>query len=443
MSTLPSVPIINIKPRASYNKIDFYWSPPTNTGINAFTPANIPSLQLWIDANDSSTLSTIGGHTVTQVNDKAKNIVFTPIQNPNGRYLELQVNQVNGNQLLWFNNRFADNVYLQGNFNIPIAGSAFMVMVAQKQMTPARRGIFGSNVNNSPNFSYVNGLPNVVVPGLTNNRIPGTPANTLVPGTAYLIYVSWQGSSTSVGLFGERPVAGTNPAPVTTSGSVLRIAADTALYSELSLGEFIVCDARLNSYERQSMEGYLAWKWGLNSKLPLNHSCYNNDPRTGIAPLLGYILSCPSLPFVSTYSARSNMAGVTANLVRATDYNFSLGVFNNNGVTTVNFQTTQIGLIPSSPTNVQATPLSPTSINVTWSYATQPLDEAKTKWFILTAKAAASPPILKSVHGSERSRAMTDLEPDTTYTITVEAVNDVNYSLITQENTTTVTTPAA
>jgi cytochrome c len=40
------------------------------------------------------------------------------------------------------------------------------------------------------------------------------------------------------------------------------------------LAEFIIYNAALTTAERQQVEGYLAWKWGLNPSLPTTHPYY-------------------------------------------------------------------------------------------------------------------------------------------------------------------------
>ena len=45
----------------------------------------------------------------------------------------------------------------------------------------------------------------------------------------------------------------------------------SAAYDYLSLGEMLHFNKSLNTTERQQVEGYLAWKWGLNGNLPSTH----------------------------------------------------------------------------------------------------------------------------------------------------------------------------
>jgi hypothetical protein len=42
--------------------------------------------------------------------------------------------------------------------------------------------------------------------------------------------------------------------------------------------EIIVYSSDLTSRERQQVEGYLAWKWGIQSSLPSTHTYYKFPP---------------------------------------------------------------------------------------------------------------------------------------------------------------------
>jgi len=448
MSNKPSAPIINIKPKASLNQLEFYWQTPLSTGINDFTPDKIQALQLWIDATDATTMTVIDDNDVREVRDKVNGTIFIPKQDVNGHFLRLQTNQINNNNVIWFNNQFADNVYLQTQLVQPSeapplsqTGCAFLLFKAQQQFTPARRPFFGTDTINSPSFTYVNGLDNVVAPALSRNSAPGNPVTTLVVGNTQLIYVAWSGNTTKIGLYGNEPVAGFNPAPVLTPGRILNIGSDGALCNNLVLGEFLTFSTTLTTQERQQMEGYLAWKWGINGQLPYNHPYWNNDPRQGIAPLQGYVLSCPQIPIQLTYTASTSHALVSSSAIQnVTDYTFSLAAFNLTGLgVPALYQITEQGLLPGGATNVGATLLNESTVNVTWSFSTN-TGEAITKWFVIKAipRRTNNSTILKSVYVTERNRAITLTQSDD-YTIIVQAVNDVGYSYPNEQNTTTIT----
>jgi hypothetical protein len=48
------------------------------------------------------------------------------------------------------------------------------------------------------------------------------------------------------------------------------------------LGELVVCDGTVSIPAAQQMEGYLAWKWGVQRSLPTTHPYYNVLPSTAL-----------------------------------------------------------------------------------------------------------------------------------------------------------------
>lgn len=55
---------------------------------------------------------------------------------------------------------------------------------------------------------------------------------------------------------------------------------DTSLFTQMDLGELLVFDKALSQSEREAVEGYLAWKWGLVANLPALHP-YKLEPPGG------------------------------------------------------------------------------------------------------------------------------------------------------------------
>jgi len=45
-----------------------------------------------------------------------------------------------------------------------------------------------------------------------------------------------------------------------------------------NIGEIIVYSSELTTLEREKVEGYLAWKWGIQADLPITHPYYNFRP---------------------------------------------------------------------------------------------------------------------------------------------------------------------
>ena len=75
-------------------------------------------------------------------------------------------------------------------------------------------------------------------------------------------------------------LAGNNGAVSLANGPVsVGAYTDGTFASNLTAGEFIIVSGTLSTGDRQKMEGYLAWKWGLQANLPSNHP-YKLSPPT-------------------------------------------------------------------------------------------------------------------------------------------------------------------
>ena len=74
-----------------------------------------------------------------------------------------------------------------------------------------------------------------------------------------------------------------NGFPSTTLNSYFEIggwSGDTGRNFAGGIGEFTYYNRTLTLIETQRIQGYLAWKWGLNSSLPTNHTYYSSSPST-------------------------------------------------------------------------------------------------------------------------------------------------------------------
>ena len=70
-------------------------------------------------------------------------------------------------------------------------------------------------------------------------------------------------------------------APLFINGQGGQISASNSVPAYLA--ELIVFNTGLSLSNRQMVEGYLAWKWGLQGNLPINHPYYSATPSAGVA----------------------------------------------------------------------------------------------------------------------------------------------------------------
>jgi hypothetical protein len=52
---------------------------------------------------------------------------------------------------------------------------------------------------------------------------------------------------------------------------------DNAVFLDGDIGEIVIFNSVLSTADREKMEGYLAWKWGLEGSLPMGHT-YESAP---------------------------------------------------------------------------------------------------------------------------------------------------------------------
>jgi hypothetical protein len=255
-----------------------------------FDPRTVPGCQLWIDAADrntmfsdtgGTTLATTGG-TVVRVNDKSG---FGNHTTARGGTTTLAANAMNGLSALSF-----DTSWFTGGFSSTYAGNqmrAFAVATLTTASRPygrilsvSRPGIMDFNQTNTTflfcrntgqnlmvgrNSSYLTvNLPAYSTPFLATS---GHAANVQSIGINGVIVPSTQNTNLSGNFNITSYGIGTNAN-----------SADTEYWSGF-IGEVIYYTESLTTLQIQQIEGYLAWKWGLQANLPVAHP-FKNNPTT-------------------------------------------------------------------------------------------------------------------------------------------------------------------
>jgi hypothetical protein len=241
---------------------------------NVFAPSYIGNLQLWLDSQDSSKLTTSGSN-VTAWTDKSTNgYVFNSVTT---NYPTL--NSINSKQAIsvvgdavalantqrFYNSSFTLNNSNYTIFTVAKQNASTQGRLGYSLMITSARDIclqyggvntnFGSYTGNGTSWNDVSAnSPNYSV----KNAFIGcmtVSSSTLIPYYNGLTQTTKTGTTgTFTGLFiGDADNSRTG---YTWSGQI---------------GEILVYNQTLSTTDRQMVEGYLAWKWGLQSNLPSNH----------------------------------------------------------------------------------------------------------------------------------------------------------------------------
>ena len=246
---------------------------------DTFTPKQIAGLQLWLDGSDASTLS-LSGTTVTQWRDKSGLANNTSSTGGTSAYT---TNAINGLSAIMFNNS-----WLTGTFATSYAGNQVQAFTVASLTTSAgsygrilslgRPGVYDFDSSTTTFMFCRNTGQNVMVGRASSYLTVNIPAYS----TPFLGQSSHNGATESIGLDGTLTPSTQNTGQagnfnLTSYGIGTNTNTADVQYWAGYIAEVIYYTGLLTTLQRQQIEGYLAWKWGLQANLPALHP-YKNAP---------------------------------------------------------------------------------------------------------------------------------------------------------------------
>lgn len=280
------------------------------TGPQDWTPAQITT-QVWIDPTDNSTLTTLSGQgiggadLIVSVADKSGNN-HDLIQTENTAYrFTLNTTGINGVQSML---AASDAMYLDYHSNVQTNQQNWFFVTQPDDTTPSsvnaiiRRGYGNASLGGT--IRYTSGGLGGFWRGTVSNPSISTKSTPL--GTSIVeMLVSGDGSSSVMKLYevanqfstsnfsgilknqndDVRPIiGGAYTSDTWTSG-------DFADRFSGNIGEIVwVAGDNVTTDTQQKIQGYLAWKWGLQGDLPSDHPYKNAKPTIEPAPPAAFAL---------------------------------------------------------------------------------------------------------------------------------------------------------
>jgi hypothetical protein len=228
--------------------------------IPEFSPKDVGACQLWLDGADPLATGSLpqDGAVLTTWYDKSGNgYNGTGINSPTYTLTGIAFN---GSQ--YFTTTYTSRATSE---------SIFVVYTLNTNTQSALVDTNTSGGRSFQSFSASTG-PSITRTGLA---LYGTyPVTT---GQIYIAEGFYSSSGTSVFVTGTSSASNsTNPnfsAGITWIGG-----AYNSFFLNGKISEVIIYNSVLSDADRQKVEGYLAWKWNLPSRLPLSHSYYANTP---------------------------------------------------------------------------------------------------------------------------------------------------------------------
>ena len=238
-------------------------------GSVPFDPTTITSLNLWLDAQDPTTIATSGSVVTSWADKSGRSLSAVPIGINVPLYYPTYLPYVNFN---------SGQSLAVANWGYTTGWSVFVCM---------------NTVILNPRW-LISPYPdvNLIMMGMAegtskifNAYLPGAPSD--VTG-AHIEYTTAQDTNDGASAFAwwrdgtlqtlTETSAGVPVNPTASLGIGGNIDGSADIGGQYQIYEILVFNIYLSTQERQTIEGYLAWKWGLQTNLPTNHPWRYSEP---------------------------------------------------------------------------------------------------------------------------------------------------------------------
>jgi hypothetical protein len=232
------------------------------TSSSYFFPTAISGCQLWMDATDSTTITRSGAN-ITQWNDKANLYTGTATNNP-----QYNSSPINGLPTIHFDGASGRYVLLTANnFNY-----SFMTYVMVIRWVSGSGGFMGTDTPS--NYGRALQVTSPYVYMLLYSQFYTTTVQLTANQPCILSAYFNSTTDFTVIVNGVKTTfaVGQGSGNTNTNGFNIGVSnpSNTGSHS-FDMGEGIVYNSILSDAQRQQVEGYLAWKWGLTSSLQQSH----------------------------------------------------------------------------------------------------------------------------------------------------------------------------
>ena len=255
--------------------------------INKFQPNSIPGITLWVDAAATNTLTLGDSNTVSAWQDLTGNTNLTSASN----YPTYSATGLNGKPTISFAGTTGQYLSNLSPPSLYSSLSGFSYFIVLKKNTPDINSysvpfsIFG-------NFTTYFGAINTVVynPFFANGSYNSTGSNgrSYIDNFIILLRITISSGILTLTIYSSynntTPFTFTVPYNAGTAGSQ-KIYVGTSGVSNNDnfkglISEILFYNSNLTFYQIQQIEGYMAWKWGIQTSLPTIHPYRSVAPYT-------------------------------------------------------------------------------------------------------------------------------------------------------------------
>jgi len=243
-----------------------------------FVPFSVAGLVGWYDAADTTTVISSGTN-VSQWNDKSLNR-YNAVGTASPQIIASGQNNLSVMRFNGTSQYFTITPLLDFQLN------SFLIFATVKYVSNGATGmIIGKNGGSYPQWRLAKDNPEQLQIGITYPPAAASfSSTTVLPSTGWYLLCGRVNRTTGTTFF-------LNGTPQTTGGPIVGSLTMRNLvyigyapgwgsgYWNSDMGEILLYNELMSDFRRQQVEGYLAWKWGLQASLPASHPFYNAPPQ--------------------------------------------------------------------------------------------------------------------------------------------------------------------
>jgi hypothetical protein len=266
---------------------------PSSHPYYSFLPLSLTGCVLWLDAADSTTIVQSASK-VSQWNDKSGS-GYSVVQPTSANQPTYTTNLLNGNAGIALSG--TTWLYQSGNnvpnFSSSSATSVFIVARNDSSLSSGGWSVINSLYINSSNavsstarYQLSFAINTTLGVNVWSNQALTGQSGAVGYGANALIGFTTSSTSSVISVNGTSASYGGVTLANANNSSTLLIIGDSRLnyIKDSVIYEMIGFNVQLTTTQQQQVEGYLAWKWGLQANLPTSHPYSSVAPGTNRSP---------------------------------------------------------------------------------------------------------------------------------------------------------------
>ena len=238
---------------------------PNNIQPYNISPTQYTGCVLWLDALDSSTVG-LSGTNITSLRDKSANTYL--FSNSTG--FTYNVNKFNGTYPSFFSSSATTGRHLGSNVSVNFTQPLTVFVVCSK-LTDANGAYIFDGVNITNRIAYYSARGRA----FAGSEIG---SGTNIISNPCVITVNYNTTNSITLLNGTQYSSGNVGTGSLATGLTLGSRYTVTESWDGHICEMIFYNSILTEQQRQQIEGYLAWKWGIQRSLATSHRFYNFPP---------------------------------------------------------------------------------------------------------------------------------------------------------------------